>query len=701
VNSDCQITAEVSIDSPAATGVRDVQVTTPDGTATLAGGFTVGGWHEQYTTGDSAASGAYSGCWLSQSFTPLTSHTLNTVSFKLYKAGSPTYTVTIGLYAAGADDKPTGSALASTTFVASSLTTAVAWYEYQFPTGYAVTAGTKYALVMSATGGASGNMAYWRVSKAGTYAGGMKAISSNQGATWTTNSAQDFMFKEGEYGLFCPVPTITALTPASGVQGQTLSVTIAGTGLAGATAVTFGPDITVNSYAVDSATQITASITISGTADTTAIWDVTVMTPGGAATMFVGFTVEPAAPAITAVSPASGVQGQTLSVSVAGRYLTGATAVSFGPDITVNSYTVDGATQITASITISGTAAIGSRDVSVTMADGTATLAGAFTVNPPAANGWYEQYTAGASAASGVMGTSWLAQTFTPVTSHTLDAVSLQLYKAGSPTYVVTISLHATTGDVPTGSALASTTFQASSLTTTATWYDYEFSTGCAVTAGTKYALVLSATDGAAGNLVYWRVNTAGAYSRGMKATSAVQGTSWTTNSAQDFMFKEGQNPPVWYEQYTTGASAASGVMNASWLSQTFTPVTTHTFNAVSLQLYKAGSPTYTVTISLYATTGDVPTGSALASTTFLASSLATTATWYDFQFSTAYEVTSGTKYAIVLSATDGAVGTLVYWRVNTAGTYSRGMKALSANQGTSWTTSSTADFMFKEGGSQ
>jgi hypothetical protein len=319
-----------------------------------------------------------------------------------------------------------------------------------------------------------------------------------------------------------------------------------------------------------------------------------------------------------------------------------------------------------------------------------------------APNGWYEQYTTGDGAASGVMNTSWLSQTFTPTTSHTLDTVSLYLYKVGSPTYTVTIGLYAAgTDDKPTSPVLASTTFLASSLTTTATWYEYEFSTGYAVTAGTKYALVLSATEGASGTMVYWRVNTAGTYSGGMKAISANQGTTWTTSSASDFMFREGQNPPAWYEQYTTGASAASGVMNTSWLSQTFTPVTTHAFNAVSLQLYKAGSPTYTVTIGLYATTGDVPTGSPLASTTFLASSLTTTATWYEFQFSTGYEVAAGTKYAIVLSATDGATGNMVYWRLNPAGTYSRGMKALSANQGTAWTTYSAHDFMFKEGGSQ
>jgi internalin A len=322
------------------------------------------------------------------------------------------------------------------------------------------------------------------------------------------------------------------------------------------------------------------------------------------------------------------------------------------------------------------------------------------TVAPAAPNSWYEQFTTGDSAASGVYSGSWASQSFTPVTSHTLNAVSLKLYKVGSPTYTVTISLYAAGSDnKPTGSVLASSTFLASSLTTTASWYTFEFSTGYGVAAGTRYALVLSATDGAAGNLVYWRVNTAGTYGRGMKALSANQGASWTTGSAQDLMFKEGQNPPMWYEQFATGDSAASGVYGGCWASQSFAPVTTHTLSLVSLRLYKVGSPTYTVTIGLYAAGSDnKPTGSALASTTFPVSSLTTTATWYTFEFSTGHEVTAGTKYALVLSATEGATGNLVYWRVNTAGTYSRGMKVLSANQGTSWTASSAQDFMFKEG---
>jgi predicted GH43/DUF377 family glycosyl hydrolase len=421
----------------------------------------------------------------------------------------------------------------------------------------------------------------------------------------------------------------------------------------------------------------------------------------GSGAYSVGFATALPTPTVASVAPTHGTQGQTLPVVLAGTNLSGATSVSFGADIAVNSFTVDSDTQITASVTISASAATGTRDVSVTAPGGTATLASGFTVNQGAADRWYEQFITGDGAGSGVYSGCWASQTFTPVTTHTLNTVSFRLYRAGSPTYAVTIGLYAAgMGDKPTGSALANTTFLASSLTTAAVWYEYQFPTGYAVTAGTKYALVLSATEGASGSMVYWRVNTAGTYGGGMKALSANQGTSWATFPAQDFMFREGQNPPKWYEQFTIGDSAASGIYTGFWTSQSFTPVATHSLDQVSLKLYRTGSPTYTVTIGLYeAGLDDKPTGPALASTTFSASSLTTTATWYDYQFSTGYAVTAGTKYALVLSATSGSAGTMVYWRVNAAGSYSRGMKAFSTNQGSIWTTVSAQDFMFKEGG--
>jgi len=180
-------------------------------------------------------------------------------------------------------------------------------------------------------------------------------------------------------------PTITSVSPSSGIQGQTLSVTINGTYFTGTTSVGFGSGITVNSFTVDSSTQITASVSISGSA-TTGARDVSVITPGGTATKTGSFTVNQAPPTVNTVSPDSGIQGQTLSsVTITGTYLTGATSVSFDSGIMVNSFTVDSSTQITADISISSGATPGARDVSVTTPGGTATKTGGFTVNqaPP------------------------------------------------------------------------------------------------------------------------------------------------------------------------------------------------------------------------------------------------------------------------------------------------------------------------------
>jgi hypothetical protein len=175
------------------------------------------------------------------------------------------------------------------------------------------------------------------------------------------------------------MPTVSSLDPAQAVQGQAASVTITGTNLLGVTTVDFGPGITVNSFAVDSNTQITASITVGGSA-TPGLRDVTVTSAAGTATLTNGFTVNYAPPAISSVNPNQEVQGQTLDVTMSGSYFTAASAVSFGADITTNSFTVDSASQITANITIAGSATAGSRDVSVTTPGGTDTLTNGFTV---------------------------------------------------------------------------------------------------------------------------------------------------------------------------------------------------------------------------------------------------------------------------------------------------------------------------------
>jgi hypothetical protein len=67
-------------------------------------------------------------------------------------------------------------------------------------------------------------------------------------------------------------------------------------------------------------------------------------------------------------------------VTITGTYFTDATAVSFGSEITVDSFTLDSNSQITANITISSSATAGARNVSVTTPAGTGSLTDGFTV---------------------------------------------------------------------------------------------------------------------------------------------------------------------------------------------------------------------------------------------------------------------------------------------------------------------------------
>ena len=101
-------------------------------------------------------------------------------------------------------------------------------------------------------------------------------------------------------------------------------MTIWGSYFTGATAVSFGADITTNSFTVDSATQITASITIGGSA-APGLRNVSVTTPAGTATLPNGFTVV-AMPSISSVSPSQAAQGETLSVTITGTNLLGVTS---------------------------------------------------------------------------------------------------------------------------------------------------------------------------------------------------------------------------------------------------------------------------------------------------------------------------------------------------------------------------------------
>src|SRR4029077_16029787 len=166
-------------------------------------------------------------------------------------------------------------------------------------------------------------------------------------------------------------PTLTSISPNSGVQGQGVAVTLTGTNFAaGATIGVSGAGITVSNTTVVSATQITATFTIAANAATGA-QNITVTTSGGTSGAQ-AFTVNLAPPTLTSISPNSGVQGQGVAVTLTGtNFVPGAAIAVSGAGITVSNTTVLSVTQITATFTIAANAATGAQNITVTTSGGT------------------------------------------------------------------------------------------------------------------------------------------------------------------------------------------------------------------------------------------------------------------------------------------------------------------------------------------
>ncbi|MDY6834572.1 MAG: LamG-like jellyroll fold domain-containing protein [Chloroflexota bacterium] len=172
--------------------------------------------------------------------------------------------------------------------------------------------------------------------------------------------------------------TATSISPSYSPQGGTLDIVITGTGFTGAAYVSFGMGVTTNSYIVDSPTQITANITVDSDA-TLGTRDVSVSVGGIISTLPDVFTIT-SPPLINSVSPNSALQGSTIDIAIIGTDFTDVTGISCGTGVSVNSYTIDNPTQISANISIAGETSVGSRDIAVMTDTLDAILENGFTV---------------------------------------------------------------------------------------------------------------------------------------------------------------------------------------------------------------------------------------------------------------------------------------------------------------------------------
>ena len=176
-------------------------------------------------------------------------------------------------------------------------------------------------------------------------------------------------------------PVLTSISPTSAVRGTAVSISLFGSGLTGTTAINVsGGGVTVGGLTVGNGVtvvndgQVNATFTISAGASGT-VRNVTVTAPGGTSNSVAFTVVVPPAPTLTSIAPPTGVRGQAVSVTLNGTNLTGASAVNIsGGGITVSGLTIMSPTAATATFTISNTAALGARNVTITTSGGTSNV---------------------------------------------------------------------------------------------------------------------------------------------------------------------------------------------------------------------------------------------------------------------------------------------------------------------------------------
>jgi len=177
---------------------------------------------------------------------------------------------------------------------------------------------------------------------------------------------------------------VSSVSPSQGTAGSTVAVTIDGSGFASGASVSAGAGITVSNVAFVSPARLTASFAIDGAAAAGARAVVVTNPNGMAGSLANAFTVNVPV-TVSSVSPAQGMAGSTVPVTIDGSGFASGATVSAGADTTVTNVAFVSSARLTASFAIDSAATAGGRAVVVINPSGIGgSLPNAFTVNVPA-----------------------------------------------------------------------------------------------------------------------------------------------------------------------------------------------------------------------------------------------------------------------------------------------------------------------------
>ena len=151
-----------------------------------------------------------------------------------------------------------------------------------------------------------------------------------------------------------------------------------------------------------------------------------------------------------------------------------------------------------------------------------------------------QQNTSVTNSGFGFNSTSWFGQSFTAGVSGQLTAVDVDLFCSGctGTTPNITVSIRATSGDLPTGSDLATATIPGFS-SGSGGFFTATFGAPPTLAAGTKYAIVVRAVSNPSAGTYAYVKSSGSPYAGGRRSTSANSGASWTLgNPSTDIGFK-------------------------------------------------------------------------------------------------------------------------------------------------------------------
>jgi hypothetical protein len=158
--------------------------------------------YESYEAGCAVYRTIYLNRWDAQTFTPGTAHSIVAVKLYLKKDSAPATDLVVDITATDGAGKPSGAALTSGTISSGDIGAGYAWVTCDL-TPYALSDGTKYAIVCHTAGGDEVNHYLWCYdANDATYTNGDAAFSSDGGSSWDFDEVgtSDFLFSEWGVG---------------------------------------------------------------------------------------------------------------------------------------------------------------------------------------------------------------------------------------------------------------------------------------------------------------------------------------------------------------------------------------------------------------------------------------------------------------------------------------------------------------------